>query len=534
MNLLRTLHNFEVPQSFQSGQTCCWCGLEIDKAHIVECSLCHQTFHDYCKSSVFSPCYCGPLFPMETPYYHNLIPTNEKGLCSVCRKMSGPLMKCTKCTLYFHEKCTLCSPPLCRQASLPVDFYTHYLVSTSRGRCSVCGKVIQPNQQSVGYHCIYCEDQFHSTCVSATLPISVLRCPRDKLGLSKYLVHPSDIRQDVVIQRESQTPLIFVVNENSGGSRAKRVSSLFEKYFSTSQFVLIQNIDFAANRFGNYINGSSISDKIDNNLVVIVCGGDGSIEASIDHFGPYQKYLILPYGTGNDLSRSLGFTPDEILDTIEENGLSALREVLKLPTEFVDRWVLQVSNYKFGKNEEFRDFRRFTNYLSVGMDGAVAQKFSESRSYGPSGPFLNKCRYALSSTALLDNYCLDIDTKVLLELDGEDVELPPMDCLVFMSSVTCYGGQRLLKSSEEAQKMDDGIIEIFYIKGSLEMGSVSVGMAKPTLLARAKDIVLTIKPNFVLPFQSDGEPFLLQNAVIHLYTESQILFFSERKKMTSD
>jgi len=98
---------------------------------------------------------------------------------------------------------------------------------------------------------------------------------------------------------------------------------------------------------------------------VVAAGGDGTM-SNIIHamvsLGWKQKVGILPFGTGNDLARSLG-----ILEAAENSGLENLiKIILKGKTTQLD--ILEVNNKYI-----------CVNYFGVGNDAAILNDFNKFR-----------------------------------------------------------------------------------------------------------------------------------------------------------
>nr|XP_012563285.1 unnamed protein product [Hydra vulgaris] len=131
------------------------------------------------------------------------------------------------------------------------------------------------------------------------------------------------------------------------------------------------------------------------NIRILVCGGDGTVGwilSEIDKLKvcPAPPVAILPLGTGNDLSRFLGwgsgYTDEplsKILTHVEEG------EVQKL-----DRWSIDVIPYDVApencneKDSEDNSVSKLplsvmNNYYSMGADADVCLEFHESREANP-------------------------------------------------------------------------------------------------------------------------------------------------------
>ncbi|EKE37088.1 hypothetical protein ENUP19_0057G0048 [Entamoeba nuttalli] len=514
MNFKRIYHRFEIIQTPQNVK-CFVCGMSCNGKNVLKCDDCNRYCHEFCQDNVVSNCYNKNI---QDDYQHSFEPSYLGGNCVVCGKSGGAICRCIWCSLLVHSACQPKLLNCCRQLMIKSSERTHYFINEGEGVCVVCKKEICQDDGN-SFHCIYCKESIHEKCCCDNLE---RRCDCGKLA--PYLIHPCEVifKNRYLMKGPLEQPMFFIINELSGGKRSKEVISLLGSYFHPMQFINIEELTIKASTISQNNDWYSKEKK----PIIVICGGDGSVESCLDQFGPFVTYLLLPYGTGNDLSLSLGYSPSTTLAEFEANPIDLLMRRMKDYRIQIDRW--KVTKATYPGDSTFFEFRHFTNYLSIGIDAAVAQSFSEKREIGPCGRFINKCKYAMSVTALLDDSCKNIHNKIIVEVDGEEIDLPPMDCLIFQTTLTCYGGQTLWKNPVgfKEQRMDDGILEIMYIRNIAELGSVSIGVSTPTPLAQGKEIIITLKPNFVLPLQTDGEPFLLQNSVLHFYCESHNTFVS--------
>tara|TARA_R110002050_G_scaffold192417_2_gene327371 strand:- start:132 stop:488 length:357 start_codon:yes stop_codon:yes gene_type:complete len=110
-------------------------------------------------------------------------------------------------------------------------------------------------------------------------------------------------------------PLIAFINSRSGGGQGKAVFVALRKLLSPAQVFDLSDggPKPALNAFRDV-----------ENLRILCCGGDGTccwVLSVLDDMGwpvPYPPIAILPLGTGNDLSRALGWGPGKSEYTLAE------------------------------------------------------------------------------------------------------------------------------------------------------------------------------------------------------------------------
>ncbi|KAL7713343.1 Diacylglycerol kinase [Entamoeba marina] len=507
VNLKVIPHNFEYSDK-QSSNVCDYCRSPLN-GRVLECSQCHCVCHDYCVYNVLSNC-------MEMngvkSQPHTFSKITTKGFCHVCRKNYHELLVCSRCGQMVHKTCKEFLQN-CRSLSVETTERLHYYIPGGKGNCVACKKPTGSTSQLIDFTCLYCGESIHSSCIhnhSLVCSCGIL---------SQYMVHPKNILltpTPVVEPYDGMTPFIFVINELSGGQEAIKVRLLLESYLHPYQFFNIKTLEEALPMY-------KLFDTLVQKPIVVICGGDGSVEGPVEHFGRFCEYIIFPFGTGNDLSQSLGRVASKTLDELFSNPIQTLHKYVHGKKQIVDRWTVNKATYP--GDPTFTQFRHFTNYISFGADAAVALSFDDRRFSGPCGRIANRVKYAMSATALLDDWFKNINEKIIVEVDGKELDLPQLDCIVFISSYTCYGGHKLW--NDKTQRMDDGVIEIVGVSSISDLASVSVGLKAPMKIGQGKDIVVTLKPGIKLPCQTDGEPFVLDNCVLHFYTETQLCFYSQ-------
>lgn len=181
----------------------------------------------------------------------------------------------------------------------------------------------------------------------------------------------------------TKRPLICVINPKSG----EGASSITREMYTLLNPIQICDITYDK---PEEILLSFI--KCFQNCRVIACGGDGTVSWINSIFDKFLKEKtitkeevppigIVPLGTGNDLSRVLGWGGGYE----GESAISLFKE-LAFNSEIIqmDRWKVtmnQLSKFKFNKNSNKMTI--MNNYFSIGSDANIAYAFHTTRKEHP-------------------------------------------------------------------------------------------------------------------------------------------------------
>eukprot|EP00397_Hematodinium_sp_SG-2012_P021838 GEMP01022589.1.p1 GENE.GEMP01022589.1~~GEMP01022589.1.p1 ORF type:complete len:481 (+),score=93.60 GEMP01022589.1:245-1687(+) len=224
----------------------------------------------------------------------------------------------------------------------------------------------------------------------------------------------------------------------------------------------------------------------------IVCGGDGTVTwilRELENAGVEGPVAIVPLGTGNDLSRSLGWGPH--LENISDLS-QYLRWVAEAQEVPLDMWRITVvtdeplpQNHKFyslGSHPRPTDDTNtfvgyFQNYFSIGLDAKVTYLVEESRKQTRCGRLmfrrgLGKCVYAWNGAkqACLKGCCQRLLTPYIrLDSPVSLAERKIQSCLVrgrcrqiSVININSYAGGQ--KAYHGSQHPADGLLEVLAMR----------------------------------------------------------------------
>ena len=297
------------------------------------------------------------------------------------------------------------------------------------------------------------------------------------------------------------TPVIFFINKTSGGQRGEQIYRQLIRLLNPRQVFLLENdttIERALNIYSSLVNTR-----------ICICGGDGTVGWVLSRLVESFPLLknppasICPLGTGNDLSRVLGWG----YQYDPKRFLKMLVQIPRAQTIPLDRWQVEVqalettsttaenetthgrffffrNHPKFIRNADrpFYENHRtptkthFFNYMSFGLDAAVVLDFHARRTLDSTkftSPFKNKLLYLNEARKYFREFALGIGWNLgpytRLICDGRDFTDSIRSChsLVLLNITSFGSGTRpwnslwtnIIGSSSNIREDDDDDLE---------------------------------------------------------------------------
>ncbi|XP_066560295.1 diacylglycerol kinase epsilon [Amia ocellicauda] len=415
--------------------------------------------------------------------------------------------------------------------------------------CAVCKQQCGTQPKLCDFRCVWCQTVVHEDC-KASLPGGG-RCD---LGEFRSLIIPPHYLHRINRLRRGQTdeysklaadcgpgwtPVLVLANTRSGNNMGEALLGEFRTLLNPVQvFDLTQFPPSKALQLCTLLPGGCVR--------VLVCGGDGTVGWVLDAIDAMKlkgqeqfvpQVTILPLGTGNDLSNSLGWGTGFAREVPVEQ---VLRDVLDAEAVKLDRWKVQVASkgyYSFRKPKVLT----MNNYFSVGPDALMALNFHAHREKTPSlfsSRIVNKAVYFFYGTKdCLVQECKDLDKKIELELDGERVQLPSLEGIIVLNIGYWGGGCRLWEGMGDEPcpptRLDDGLLEVVGVFGSFHCAQIQVKLANPVRLGQAHTVRLVLKSSR-MPMQVDGEPWAQGPCTITITHKTQALVLYRAAEQTDE
>nr|CAI5817275.1 unnamed protein product [Callosobruchus analis] len=387
--------------------------------------------------------------------------------------------------------------------------------------CAQCEEDCSMEPGLVDFQCCWCQKTVHTECLpsiekfcdfgpyrSMIVPPWCVQVARRKGALNKHLL----LRAVKDPGWDKWTPLVVIANKKSGNTDGALVLSEFRKYLNPVQVIDLDERKPPAALQWCVLLAPKIAQ-------ILVAGGDGTIAwvLTSSHkldLDPEPPLAIIPLGTGNDLSRVLGWGKQ---NSGELQVDQVLKDIQGARVSELDRWKVEVTSTRHLGLKLPNKIYYMYNYLSIGVDAQVALSFHKTRDsifYVYGSRVFNKLLYLCFGTQqVVTSDCKNLERRLDLYLDGQHIDLPELESVVVLNipswgaGVNLWGNKGMSgdSSSRTSQSYHDGVLEVVGIYSSFHMAQLQVGLSCPVRLGQAKVVEIRLKEKS--PMQIDGEPW---------------------------
>ncbi|KAF5293600.1 hypothetical protein FQA39_LY03085 [Lamprigera yunnana] len=472
-----------------------------------------------------------------THSWKNIKLSSKAWCCSVCEELllNSNGMYCDSCGVYCDSECLKKANVQlpCKVIASKVELQKHHWVKGNLplgALCSVCYEECAVEQGLVDYQCCWCHRNVHEECLSKLEEIC------DFGPFKQFIVPPWCVQ---VFRRKGSShkhlkgvkhpgwdkwnPVVIVGNKKSGNNDGELVLSEFKRYLNPAQVMDLSECSPIVVLQWSIL----LAPKL---LRMLIAGGDGTIAwilSSIHKLAlePEPAIGIVPLGTGNDLSRVLGWGSQHPTNF---DVLDLLKRIESANTTLLDRWKIEFTSPRPLSNLGIRLTRAnmyMYNYVSIGVDAQVTLDFHKARSsrFYPFGSrFFNKIMYLCFGTQqVVAADCRNLEQRLDIFLDDVQIELPELESIVILNIPSWGAGVNLWGDDFSAtnQSYHDGILEVVGVYSSFHIAQLQVGLSKPYRIGQARKIEIHLHTS--APIQVDGEPWQQHPAHIRVSLENK-------------
>ncbi|KAK6623888.1 hypothetical protein RUM44_010744 [Polyplax serrata] len=442
----------------------------------------------------------------------------QSNYCNICEKviMSGEGMYCDCCGIYSDISCTSIAnrrepcKAITWNAQVPMKHHWIQGNLLPSSVCDVCGT----NCCGSGFgnfRCCWCLRTIHTACKphlselcdfgpykSLIIPPTSVEVTLKRRSMKKCLV----LKSVKPPNWSDWCPLIVITNCKSGSNDGQEVLSAFRGLLHPGQVIdLSKKKPEAALEWCAQLPNTRCK--------ILVAGGDGTIGWVLNsivkaNLPTLPEVGILPLGTGNDLSRVLGWGKG-VSPNIEQTMI--LDNIMNAETVLFDRWKVMIQSSRSLRIHPVCKELFMYNYLSIGVDAQLLYL-----GYG--------------TQQMIEKKCQGLNERIELYLDGVKKELPAIESIVVLNIDSWGAGVELWKMSETDQNKteysyNDGKLEVLALYSSLHIAQLQVGLSVPYRVGQATKIEIKLKHPIAV--QVDGEPWLQQPAVFNISHYNQAL-----------
>ncbi|GJQ12944.1 hypothetical protein GpartN1_g4735.t1 [Galdieria partita] len=346
------------------------------------------------------------------------------------------------------------------------------------------------------------------------------------------------------LEEEEECKIIAFVNCKSGGQRGRDVMEVLKQLLGVdSVFDLAEDggPEKGFQRFCNY-----------SDLRAIICGGDGTfswVAGALQFLSVSPRIAPVPLGTGNDLSRSLGWGAQypgrarlsSIIESVKKAYFCNLDvwHVKISANGTLPEWTNQKDVLKSLPKEMFCEggaphSTSMVNSLSLGVDAEVEMRFNEERWRNPEkfkGQQLNVFLHVWHGLEGFFSCHKSVKECIRsFQVDGKEIPISSaLESIIILNIPNYAAGGLPYKLKKATKKMlplkdnkfseaavDDGLLEIVGLRNLAHVIRIRLG-AGAVKLAQGRHIRIELVNNCrPLAFQVDGEPWRQNCGVIEI------------------
>jgi diacylglycerol kinase (ATP) len=382
--------------------------------------------------------------------------------------------------------------------------------SIKNPKCSGCKKSMA-DHETKNNRCLHCHRAFCKKCYPS---VKDDQCDGGDLSKIRVPITHATPEKLHLLDPKIQPVIVFTNKKSGGGMGAKVLERTIQLLGKIQVFDLGQD--------GGPAKGLQMfAQDPQRKITAIAAGGDGTVKwvLSVVHQLGLQNVTVgvIPLGTGNDMSRALGWGGSYV-DGIVDSTLEGIKDGVEVK---LDQWILRpIDDAKIYEGDHAVDDVVMCNYFSYGDDAQIATAFHEAREANPekySSRTTNMMKYGTETLkTMFGSQYKDLSSRVSIsgfDEDGEevDVEMGKNSKVVIISNIPSYGaGMEVWKKKEYPQKIDDGLVEVVSADGAAHLTGMKMGTRSASQGIQSYHFKFTLDNDEKIHAQVDGEPYILK------------------------
>jgi len=277
---------------------------------------------------------------------------------------------------------------------------------------------------------------------------------------------------------------------------------------------------------------SELNKLIDSKTVICICGGDGSISWACSIIEEcvttiFPKICVVPMGTGNDLSRTLGWGIKNLSDIKTIQLFEKIQICIDLNrVSKVDWWNIE---YLDCNQEDIKHLpTKMLCYISFGYDAKITHNYQADRNSNPerfNSQLFNKLMYIKHGFSEFFIPSNTINNKVKLYCENEETYIPSncrslklLNINSAASGVFFWGNKKDNRYTNPA--LNDNKLEIVSSFGVHNLVGMNMGLTEIQRINQSSETIIDIEKGVFI--QIDGEGFKMPACRIRVSIYKQI------------
>ena len=339
-----------------------------------------------------------------------------------------------------------------------------------------------------------------------------------------FLINKIDYSNIKLKYSQMYVKYIFLINNRSGSRRGIDMRELLISMdIKTYDIYKLSKSEELQNELSNII---------DRDTVICICGGDGSISWACSIIDKcvlkiFPKICVVPMGTGNDLSRTLGWGIKNLSKDKTIQLFDKIRICINLGrVSKIDWWNIEYLDCDKSKVNHMPT--KMLCYISFGYDARISHNYQNDRNSNPekfNSQFYNKLMYIKHGFSEFFIPSTRINDKVKLSCDNKRINVP-VNCrslkmlnINSAASGVFFWGNKVEKQ-HRVPTISDNRLEIVSSYGVHNLVGMNMGISEIKRISQSSETIVDVEEGVYI--QIDGEGFRMPKCKVKINRFKQI------------